>query len=163
MNQEVKVLGIPSSVGIRLATIDRCFSEENKNKLANLPQWKDVILQTKKDPTQKINISLKDFVDLFHCKIVKQSRLKWIIINEYTKSEEELKIKELGLEKYKSFLENQIVSAVSPAFSYVDGIYRKKRVLLDERICSEIKILKINSNEKNIFQLEKILKNNKRT
>ena len=85
------------------------------------------------------------------------------IINEYTENEEKLKIKELSFEKYKSFLESQFVSAVSPAFSYIDGIYRKKKVLLDERICSEIKILKINSNEKNISQLEKILTNNKRT
>lgn len=159
INQEVKAFGIPSSIGIRLATIDKCFSEENKNKLANLPQWKEVILQTKKDLSQKINISLKDFVELFHCKIVQQSRLRWIIVNEYTENEEKLKIKELSFEKYKSFLESQFVSAVSPAFSYIDGIYRKKKVLLDERICSEIKILKINSNEKNISQLEKILTN----
>lgn len=156
INNEVKVFGIPSSIGIRYNAVNKCFSSKNIDIMRKLH-----IFLEKNDMSEKFNISLKKFTYIFNRKIVNEAKLEIILTNKYIPEQEKLTCKKLDMKYYETFFKNQLVNAVSPSFDYIDSMYRRKKTTFDSRIYSNIQIMKIVSNENNILQLEQLLKKSK--
>lgn len=158
INNKVEVVGIPISIGIRQDTIDKCFCLKSKKKIINNINYKNFINnEFKNGKSDKFNIQVDELINILGSDIVLKSNLKCIIVNEYDRSQKDLKIKYLNKNKFEKFLLMRQINGMYPSMEYINTIYRDKKVTLNREIFSKIKIVKIWSNEYNYYDLYKII------
>lgn len=151
--QDMKAIGLPSRVGIRYETINKVFSEQEKERFIELRE------EEYRRKRRKMNITVKDIKNVFKTEVLSETKLKVVLIPVYIPNSVDLKILKVeDREIIDILLKNKKIGVYDPV-KYIDNFYSTNKPKFDFENFKKIKFLKVIVNEKNSNELVDIIKN----